>query len=102
MNENYLRYFFTASGTTMNYPLWTTIGGTFYDQADLVIPVKKEISFIKKEIPKFELQSISKVLTVNLENIRCNHRIYHQTDIERVLSSLNPIAPQYHFFDEFH
>ena len=38
MNENYL--------ITMNYPLWTTIGEPFYNDADLVIPVKrKDISF---------------------------------------------------------
>ena len=54
MNEDYLRYL-TISGITMNYPLWTTIGEPFYNDADLVIPVKrKDISFIKKEIPKFQ------------------------------------------------
>lgn len=57
MNENYLNYLFAASGSTMNYPLWTTIGETFYNDSDLVIPVKrKEISFIKKEIPKFNFE----------------------------------------------
>jgi len=110
MNENYLNYILTASGMTMNYPLWTTIGETFYNDADLVIPVKrKEVSFIKKKIPKFEFQSIPKVLTVNLENIE---------DVEyfkeRLLSSLKLPSwfmnssygiisdPTSQIFDEFH
>lgn len=110
MNENYLRYLFTASGSTMNYPLWTTIGETFYNQADLVIPVKrKEISFIKKEIPKFEFQS--KVLTIDLGNVSIED-IEHIR--ERLLSSLKLPSwfmnssygiisdPTTQIFDEYH
>lgn len=98
MNENYLNYFFTASGSTMNYPLWTTIGETFYNQADLVIPVKrKEISFIKKEIPKFEFQS--KVLTIDLENVSIEEYLR-----ERLMNSSYGIIsdPTPQIFDEYH
>ena len=64
MNENYLNYILTASGMTMNYPLWTTIGETFYNDADLTISVKrKEISFIKKEIPKFNFEKSTKFMS---------------------------------------
>lgn len=98
MNENYLNYLFTASGSTMNYPLWTTIGETFYNQADLVIPVKrKEISFIKKEIPKFEFQS--KVLTIDLENVSIEEYLR-----ERLMNSSYGIIsdPTPQIFDEYH
>ena len=98
MNENYLNYLFTASGSTMNYPLWTTIGETFYNDSDLVIPVKrKEISFIKKEIPKFEFQS--KVLTIDLENVSIEEYLR-----ERLMNSSYGVIsdPTPQIFDEFH
>jgi hypothetical protein len=53
MNENYLNQlsgnYFTSSGTTMNYPIWTSTWTT------TVKFNKKEVSFIKKEIPKFNI-----------------------------------------------
>jgi len=54
MNENYLNYLFkikasTASGGTMNYPIWTSTWTT------TIKFEKKEVSFIKKEIPKFNI-----------------------------------------------
>lgn len=113
MNENYLNHllsngYFTASGSTMNYHLWTTMA--FYNQADFVIPVKKDISFIKKEIPKFEFRLAS--ITIDLENIS-------EEDInslkERLISSLKVPSwlldssyglisdpTEYEYFDEFH
>jgi hypothetical protein len=54
MNEDYLRYL-TISGITMNYPLWTTNPcSEIYLDSLLVKPKRKDISFIKKEIPKFQ------------------------------------------------
>ena len=71
MNENYLNYlnnYFVASGMTMNYPIVDTdytslYGETFYHQADQVITVKrKDVSFIKKEVPKFSMQETPKFI----------------------------------------
>jgi hypothetical protein len=46
MNENYLSYL-CCSGSTMNYPLWTNLNLTFK---------KEDVSFIKKNLPKFSMQ----------------------------------------------
>lgn len=104
MNENYLNYLLTSSGMTMFH--------TFYDNADLVFEVKrKEISFIKKEIPKFRLPmrptwEIGRMESKTIEDIT-----YLQ---ERLLSSLKLPSwflnssygiisdPTPQIFDEFH
>ncbi len=116
MNEDYLRYhedylrYLMISGTTMNYPLWTTIGEPFYNDADLVIPVKrKDISFIKKEVPKFKFPK--EPISISLGNVSDEDMEYFRG---RLLSSLK--LPNWFFnssygiisdptpqiFDEFH
>lgn len=60
MDENYLNQllggnYFTSSDVTMNYPIWTST------QAPVDVTVKsdrKEVSFIKKELPKFNILTL--------------------------------------------
>ena len=57
MNEDYLKYL-TTSDSYMGYPLWTTNPCSENYLLDsflsTVKPKRKDISFIKKEIPKFK------------------------------------------------
>ena len=70
MNENYLlNNYFVASGMTMNYPVVDTdyvslyTGSSFYNKSDQIISIKrKDVSFIKKELPKFSMQETPKFI----------------------------------------
>jgi hypothetical protein len=70
MNENYyLNNYFIASGMTMNYPVVDTdyaslyAGSSFYNKSDQIISIKrKDVSFIKKEVPKFSMQETPKFI----------------------------------------
>lgn len=77
MDENYLNQllggnYFTSSDVTMNYPItghgvpvWTSTSTALMDPnmvielQDYIQPFsKKEVSFIKKEIPKFNILTL--------------------------------------------
>jgi hypothetical protein len=70
MNENYLlNNYFVVSGMTMNYPVVDTdyvslyTGSSFYNKSDQIISIKrKDVSFIKKELPKFSMQETPKFI----------------------------------------
>lgn len=69
MDENYLNQllggnYFTSSDVTMNYPIWTStarydggiIQSSSFGSINFWEPFsRKEVSFIKKEIPKFNI-----------------------------------------------
>ena len=66
MDENYLNQllggnYFTSSDVTMNYPIWASTSTALmgYTQIDYIQPFsRKEVSFIKKEIPKFNILTL--------------------------------------------
>ena len=66
MDENYLNQllggnYFTSSDVTMNYPVWASTSTALmeYTQIDYIQPFsRKEVSFIKKEIPKFNILTL--------------------------------------------
>ena len=83
MNENYLNQllsagapgansavgnYFASSGMTMNYPIWTSTDGDPVSAFDgILIANRKEIFFIKKEIPKFKFPK--EPMTISFDNV---------------------------------
>lgn len=117
MNENYLNQllsgnYFASSGMTMNYPIWTSTDGDPVSAFDgILIANRKEIFFIKKEIPKFKFPK--EPMTISLDNVSDEDMEYFR---DRLLSSLklpipdrflhswlrNNSDPTPQIFDEFH
>jgi hypothetical protein len=102
MNENYLNQLFNrvswdfvASGSTINYPMWTSTVTTFN---------KKEVSFIKKEIPKFNFEESTVESTMSDEeftNFQSQVLNYLPNWFKNSSYGIISDSPQYHFFDEF-
>lgn len=74
MKEDYLKYL-TTSDSYMGYPLWTTnpcsenyLLDNFISMATLTVvkPKIKDISFIKKKVPRFNILKDSIPLIVTL------------------------------------
>ena len=99
MNENYLNQllsagapgansavgnYFASSGMTMNYPIWTSTDGDPVSAFDgILIANRKEIFFIKKEIPKFKFPK--EPMTISFDNVSDEDMEYFR---DRLLSSL--------------
>jgi hypothetical protein len=118
MNENYLNQLFNrvswdfvASGSTINYPM-----SIQYSGAPFPLPIrtsgtstvttfnKKEVSFIKKEIPKFNFEESTVESTMSDEeftNFQSQVLNYLPNWFKNSSYGIISDSPQYHFFDEF-
>lgn len=124
MNEDYLRYL-TTSDSYMGYPLWTTnpcsenyldsMGPSILLSSLLVKPKRKDVSFIKKEIPKFKFPK--EPMTISFDNVSDEDMEYFRGRLLRIdarrgslklpswllNSSYGIISdPTPQIFDEFH
>jgi hypothetical protein len=114
MNENYLlNNYFVVSGMTMNYPVVDTdyvslyTGSSFYNKSDQIISIKKkDVSFIKKELPKFSMQETPKLFIGDLSEQDMEYfqkRLFEALKLPNWLSATSyGISDLNINYDEFH